>query len=136
MGFRVTKPRQAIWKVLSNTIGHLSAEEIYLKVYKKYPKIGLTTVYRNLEIMEKMGLVKKYYFGDGRHRYELLQNPLKPNYHHHLVCTGCRRVIDFDDFDNEEINLLKKVEKVLSQKHNFEIAGHLIQFYGFCKSCN
>jgi Fur family transcriptional regulator, ferric uptake regulator len=134
-GFRFTEPRRAIWETLQHTTKHLSAEEIYLQVHRKYPKIGLTTVYRNLDIMERMGLLTKLHFGDGRHRYELLHNPRKSDHHHHLVCTYCKRVIDYDDFVDEELNLLSRVERALSEKHGFSITGHAVQFYGICRSC-
>lgn len=135
-GLRFTKPRQVIGEVLTNDSRPLSAEEIYLKVHESYPKIGLTTVYRNLEKLEQMGLVLKLHLGDGRNRYKLYQDPLNPEYHHHMICTSCKRIIDYEDFENEEIRLLRKVQKVFAQKHNFEITGQFIQFYGVCKSCN
>ena len=134
-GLRITEPRKAILDVLSNTADHLSAEEIFGKVHQIYPNIGLTTVYRNLDLLEEMGIIAKFHFGDGRSRYELVQSPQKPGHHHHLVCTGCKQIIDYDDFVDEEVELLKKVEQVLSNTHNFQITGHIIQFYGVCNSC-
>ena len=52
------------------------------------------------------------------------------------ICTGCGRVIDYDDFIDEEIELIKKTERELSKKHGFKIRNHIIQFYGLCKECN
>ena len=134
-GYRITVPRQAILNVLSNTTEHLSAEEIYLKVHKIHPSIGLTTVYRTLELLIKTGIVFKFDFGDGRARYELSENPKGIGHHHHLVCTGCSRIIDYTDFINEEIELLKRTEKELSKKYKFKITNHMIQFYGLCEKC-
>lgn len=134
-GLRFTEPRRAILDVLSTTIDHLSAEDIYLAVHSDYPGIGLTTVYRTLELLIEMGLVYRFQFGDGRNRYELIQNAQKPGHHHHLVCINCRKIIDYDDFVDEEVELLKKVEKALSEKYNFQITNHVIQFYGICKDC-
>ena len=134
-GLRFTEPRRVILDVLECTTDHLSAEEIYIQVHKKYPNIGLTTVYRNLDTLERMGIVTKFHFGDGCHRYELIESNKKPDHHHHLVCTGCKRIIDYDDFMDEEIDYIKKVEKALSRKHSFHITDHVIQFYGLCKKC-
>jgi Fur family ferric uptake transcriptional regulator len=122
-------------EVLAGTKEHVSAEEVYMQVHKAYPNVGLTTVYRTLDLLEGMGVVSKLYFGDGRSRYELIESPKKPGHHHHLVCTICKRVIDYDDFVNEELELLKKVEKELTKKHGFHIMGHAIQFYGKCSRC-
>ena len=132
---RVTRPRQMIVDVLGNTTEHFSAEEVYLRVHAKYPNVGLTTVYRTLDLLEEMGIVVKQNFGDGRSRYELKENPKKPGHHHHLVCTACKRVIDYNDFVDEEVKLIGKLEKELSRKHGFRITGHVIQFHGVCTAC-
>ncbi|OGW40722.1 MAG: ferric uptake regulation protein [Nitrospirae bacterium RBG_13_39_12] len=134
-GYRLTIPRGAILDVLSKTSKHLSAEDVYLEVHKVYPSIGLTTVYRTLELLVQMGLVFKFDFGDGRARYELAEGPKGIGHHHHLVCTGCGRVIDYTDFIDEEIELLKQTEKGLSKKYKFKITNHLVQFYGLCDKC-
>jgi Fur family ferric uptake transcriptional regulator len=134
-GHRLTVPRQAILDVLSNTQEHPSAEDIYLSVHKIYPSIGLTTVYRTLELLVQNGLVFKFDFGDGRARYELSENPGSIGHHHHLVCTGCGRITNYADFIDEEKELLKKTEQALSKKYRFQILNHLIQFYGICDQC-
>jgi len=84
-GYRLTIPRQAILDVLSKTSEHLSAEDIYLAVHKIYPAIGLTTVYRTLELLVQTGMVFKFDFGDRRARYELSEGPKSIGHHHHLV---------------------------------------------------
>ncbi len=134
-GYRLTKPREVIIDILRKTSNHLSAEDIYLAVHKVYTGIGLTTIYRTLELLVQMGLVYKFDFGDGRARYELSMDPKGVRHHHHLVCTKCGRIIDYTDFIDEEIELLNKTEKGLSKKFNFKIANHLIQFYGLCDKC-
>ena len=134
-GYRITVPREAILDVLSKTSEHLSAEDIYLAVHKVYPNIGLTTIYRTLELLVHIGLVSKFDFGDGRARYELSEGPKGKRHHHHLVCTNCGRVIDYTDFIDEEIELLGQTEKGLAQKFNFKITNHVIQFYGLCEQC-
>jgi Fur family ferric uptake transcriptional regulator len=118
-GYRITIPRQIILQVLDESKEHLSAEEIYLKVHNIYPAIGLTTVYRTLDLLINMGLIFKFDFGDGRARYEL-----------------ARGIIDYTDFVDEELELIEKTEKELSKKYNFEIKNHTIQFYGLCDKCS
>lgn len=132
-GYRLTIPRQAILDVLSRSKKHLSAEDIYLSVHKIYPAVGLTTVYRTLDLLAEMGLVFKFDFGDGRSRYEMIEGTKK--HHHHLVCTNCGRIIDYSDFIEEEVKLFNQVEDVLSKKHNFEITAHHVQFLGRCSKC-
>ena len=134
-GYRLTVPREAILEMLSKTSKHLSAEEIYISVHKITPHVGLTTVYRTLEILVSMGLVHKFDFGDGRARYELAVGPKGFMHHHHLVCTDCGRVVDYTDFIDEEKELLSRTERGLEKKYNFKILNHLIQFYGLCDKC-
>jgi len=134
-GHRMTVPRQAILDALSKTSKHLSAEDVYIAVHKTYSNVGLTTVYRTLELLVQMGLVFKFDFGDGRARYELSEGPKGERHHHHLVCTSCGRIVDYIDFIDEEVELLTQTEKGLSKKYNFEITNHLIQFYGVCDTC-
>lgn len=134
-GLRFTGPRRAILNVLNHTTDHLSAEEIYLAVHREYPAIGLTTVYRTLELLVEMGLVYKLQFGDGRARFELVHSPQKPGHHHHLICLHCKRIIDYNDFISEELQLLEKVEKSLAEKYHFKILNHRMEFYGICEDC-
>jgi Fur family ferric uptake transcriptional regulator len=134
-GYKLTLSRQAILKVLSKEARHLSAEEIYMEVHNIYPNAGLSTVYRTLDLLEEIGLVVKSDFGDGKARYELAGEPGADGHHHHLVCRSCGRVIDYTEFIDDEIELLRKTEKGLSKKYNFEITDHLIQFYGTCSVC-
>lgn len=134
-GYRITVAREAILDVLSHTEEHLSAEEVYLAVHRIQPNVGLTTVYRTLELLVHIGLVFKFDFGDGRARYELSEGPKGARHHHHLVCTECGRVIDYTDFIDDEVELLGRTERGLSEKFKFKITNHVIQFYGKCDKC-
>ena len=110
-------------------------EDIFLKVHQIYPTIGLTTVYRTLELLVGMGLVFKFDFGDGRARYELCRGDDSSSHHHHLVCTNCGRIIDYAEFIEEELELINKTKQELEKKYGFEIRNHTLQFYGLCKRC-
>lgn len=133
-GYRLTMPRQAILDVLSKSKKHLSAEDIYMAVHRTYPGVALATVYRTLELLTQMDLVFKFDFGDGRSRYELAQGP-NTNHHHHLVCRGCGRIIDYSELVDEETKILKQIEQTLSKKYNFKINSHQIHFLGLCDKC-
>ncbi|MFH1283482.1 MAG: transcriptional repressor [bacterium] len=134
-GFRLTVSRESIFTVLSKSDEHLSAEDIYLEVHMMHPNIGLTTVYRTIDLLVQAGIVFKYDFGDGRTRYELAEGAGKKEHHHHLVCTECGRIIDYTDFADVEVDLIKKTEDGLSKKYNFEIKSHILQFSGICYKC-
>lgn len=133
-GFRLTWPRQVILDVLGQNPQHLSAEEIFFHVHQFYPGIGMATVYRTLDLLTRTGLVFKFDFGDGRSRYELASEAAKGP-HHHMICTGCGRIIDFGHSIDEEGELIAALGKELSEKHGFKINSHRIHFYGLCQDC-
>jgi Fur family ferric uptake transcriptional regulator len=133
-GYRFTIPREVILDTLHRAKNHLSAEDIYFKLHPVHPQIGLTTVYRTLDLLNRMGLVEKFDFGDGKARYEIVK-PGDSSHHHHLICRKCNRVIDYTDFIKEEARLVKKTEEELSKKYNFEIDSHQIHFLGLCSKC-
>jgi len=131
---RWTVPREAILEVLSQSSRHRSAKEIYASLYSMYPGIGLTTVYRTLELLYRLGFVQKVTSGDGQSRYEL-RGEDKKSHHHHLICTRCGKIIDYRDFVQEELELVKKTIETLAKKHNFLIQDHNIEFLGLCEKC-
>lgn len=133
-GYRMTASRESVIKVLQETMEHLSAEEIFIKARAINPNIGLTTVYRTLEKLNDMGEIQKIVTIDNRAVYELANS--EKGHHYHLICTKCKRIIDYNDLIDEEVKLLKNVEKKLAKKYNFKINSHLIQFYGECKNCS
>jgi len=134
-GYRMTAGRGAILEVLSRSQEHLSAEDIYQKIRPRCPNAGLTTVYRTLDVLSDLGLVHRLDSGDGRARYELAEGPKGAHHHHHLICTECNKIIDYTDFIDKEIELLRETEKGLGEKYNFKIVNHIIQFYGLCQQC-
>lgn len=131
---RWTLPREIILNLLSRSSRHMSAKEIYAALYAMYPGLGLTTVYRTLELLYRLGFVQKVTAGDGQGRYELKSGD-KKDHHHHLICTKCGKIIDYRDFVQEELELVKKTEETLAKKHNFLIQDHHIEFLGLCEKC-
>ncbi|HMK36434.1 MAG TPA: Fur family transcriptional regulator [Desulfomonilaceae bacterium] len=137
-GHRMTEGREVVAGVLARAAmgEHLSAEDIFLKAHGENPSIGLTSVYRTLDLLVHLGLIHKFDFGDGRARYEMAEGSRVGKHHHHLVCTGCSTIVDYDDFIDEELKLLKKTEEGLSLKFGFKITGHIVQFHGLCSQCS
>ena len=134
-GLRMTQTRMIILDVLSKRPDHhFSAEEIFIIAHRINPTIGFATVYRTLDLLTRLGVIQKFDFGDGKARYELMMGN-KISHHHHLVCTGCGKIIDYTDFTDEEKELMERTEKALSEKYKFKIKNHLIQFYGICEEC-
>jgi Fur family ferric uptake transcriptional regulator len=134
-GSRWTVPREATLEFLNKSSKHMSAKEIHASLCKSYPEMGLTTVYRTLELLTRMGLITKLNLGDGQSRYELKPRE-KDEHHHHLICTECGKIIDYSEFLDEELELVRKTEKRLAKKYDFRILDHNIEFLGMCEKCN
>jgi Fur family ferric uptake transcriptional regulator len=128
-GYKLTPQRRAVLDVIIDNEGkHLSTEEVYDIVKKDCPEIGLATVYRTLQLLEKMGVVCKMNFDDGCNRYELVRND-EDHHHHHLVCVNCGSVEEVQD------DLLEDLENKIENKYRFKITNHSVKFFGYCKNC-
>lgn len=132
-GLRMTLPRKTIMELLSKTEDHLSAKEIYHEVNKVIPDIGMATVYRTLEMFNRMGLLNRFDSGDGQNRYELAWS--FKGHHHHMICSNCGAIIEYNDFIKEEVEFFDHIEQFLSEKHDFRIDRHEVYFFGKCSSC-
>lgn len=133
-GYRLTGPRAQILKVLSQSSRHLCVDGIYLAIRKKGGNVGMTTIYRAVDSLARAGIVRKMSLADGRTYYERIDKK-EPGHHHHLICRKCQRVMDYSDFVNEEVSLIKKLETLVSNAHRFRIDDHQISFTGLCQSC-
>ncbi len=123
-GYRQTKQRKAILDVLENAEIPITAEDIYLKLKEKCIDISLSTIYRNLEMLCKEGLVvKSYVMNEDKARFAL---PDKKNY---LICEKCGKIVIIDNcpFD--------KFKEELKEVHGFDITGHSVEVYGICPDC-
>ncbi|MGZ4887294.1 MAG: Fur family transcriptional regulator [Candidatus Aminicenantales bacterium] len=131
---RWTVPREEIFDLLIRSQQHLSAKEIYATLSPANPEIGLTTVYRTLDLLANAGLARKINTGDGQVRFEYIRGD-HSDHHHHLICTGCGTILNYRDFEKEELDLVRKTEEILAAKHKFLIREHNIEFFGLCEDC-
>jgi len=125
-GLKATLPRLRILQLLeSSQQRHLSAEDIYKALLETGEDVGLATVYRVLTQFEAAGLVVRHHFEEATAVFELNEG-----YHHdHLVCTRCRKVIEFLDETIEARQL------AIAQERGFEVSGHYLYIYGVCLAC-
>jgi Fur family ferric uptake transcriptional regulator len=131
---RWTLSRKAILDLLSKTSKHMSAKEIYAYLLEKYPGMGLSTIYRTLDLLSRIGLINKLDIGGGQSRYEYRSDE-KKDHHHHFICKKCGKIVDYSDFIDEELDLVKRAEKNLARKYHFIVHDHNIEFYGLCEDC-
>lgn len=104
---------------------HLSAEEIYQQLSEADADLSLATIYRVLTQFESAGLVIRHNFEDGYSVFELDQG----EHHDHLVCSKCRKVIEFHD------EIIESRQLEIAKKYGFEMNDHSLNIYGICENC-
>ena len=124
-GLRLTAARRAIIDTLVESDGHVTADELTALVRERATGIGRMTVYRTLDLLCDLGLLRPAYQGTGAAHYILLHD----GHHHHLVCSDCGRVIEFDDCGLDDLSA------GVARRHGFRVEGHLLELYGVCADC-
>ena len=123
---KVTGPRQAILDVLRKHPHPLTNKEIFAALPKG--ECDLATIYRSMHMLESMGMVQRFDFGDGTARYELICEG-KDGHHHHLICTSCSDVVEIEDCFPVHL------EKKLAEESGFKAITHKLEFFGVCPKC-
>ncbi len=124
-GYRLTPQRMMILSAIENSDNHISAEEIYAQVVARYPNVNISTVYRTLELLKRLGLVTETDLGEGRVRY----HPREKGHHHHLVCQECGAIIDLDE------SLLAPLKSALLREYKFSADLRHLAILGRCVNC-
>jgi Fur family transcriptional regulator, ferric uptake regulator len=121
----LSHPRLLIYQELSNALTPLSPLEIYQNLLKKKKKVGLTSIYRSLDLFESLGVVFKIINGSSV-KYKLCE---LENHHHHIVCKACGNVVELNFCD------ISDWSKKVTESTGYQVVDHQLNFYGFCKSC-
>jgi Fur family ferric uptake transcriptional regulator len=124
---KFTSQREAILKTLYNHPDHFTPENLYLLVKETYPEsnVGITTVYRTLNLLEENHIATSISFGSAGKKFELGNKP----HHDHLICEKCGKIVEFEDPQIEQLQ-----EKIATLYH-FKLTNHLMQLYGICQEC-
>ncbi len=122
---RNTKQRSIILEELKKVKSHPTADELYLMVKKKVPRISLGTVYRNLENLAEAGIILKLEYSEGQKRFDGNTMP-----HIHFKCTKCSAVEDIP-FAVE----VPDINRRLTWAKSREITGSRLEYFGLCANC-
>lgn len=123
---KITGPRAAILEILRRHPHPLAIREIFASL--PGGECDLATVYRAVRLLEKLGMVKRFDFGDGAARFELVGEG-DDGHHHHLVCTQCARVVEIAECFPPEI------ESGIARRNGFRAVTHRLEFFGVCPAC-
>jgi Fur family ferric uptake transcriptional regulator len=122
---RVTAQRTLLLELLRKSGGHLDADELYQRARKKNSRISLSTVYRNLQLFKKLGLIEEHHFDEEHHHYEVKSGAE----HQHLLCINCGKVVEF------ACPLSRKFRDNIGKKYDFDITDVEVRMTGLCSSC-
>ncbi len=122
---RLTKQRKIILERLKQSRRHPTAVQIYDEVRSELPNISLGTVYRNLDILSKEGIISKIETCGDQKRFDGTSDP-----HLHIICSSCGKVQDAHQEPDIDMDRLTRGET------DFKITGVRLELLGICPECN
>jgi Fur family transcriptional regulator, ferric uptake regulator len=123
-GGRATPARRLLLNALFGSREHRSAEELAAEVHSRAPDVHLSTIYRNLEELERLGVIDSTRLGSGPATYHLASAA-----HGHLVCEQCGTMIEVPD------EIFADLVRVASTEYGFAINPHRFAVTGRCAAC-
>lgn len=128
-GWRLTPQRETILHIFQELPQgeHLSAEDLHHRLENGGESISLSTVYRTLKLMARLGILRELELGEGHKHYEL--NQPYPHHHHHLICVKCNATIEFK---NESI---LKIGTKTAQKEGYQLLDCQLTIHAVCPRC-
>ena len=125
-GLRRSRRRDAVVRTFFAMGGHVAVDALLAQVRRSDPGVGVATVYRTMKLLAECGIAVPRRFDDGQTRYE----PATGRSHHdHLICTGCGRIVEFENEKIEELQVR------VARSHGFEVDSHKLELYGRCDRC-
>ncbi len=128
-GWRLTPQRETILQVFQKLPKgqHLSAEDLYNVLQEQGSGISLSTIYRTLKLMARMGILRELELAEGHKHYEI--NQPHPYHHHHLICVRCSKTIEFK---NDQI---LKIGAKAAQKEGYHLLDCQLSIHAVCPTC-
>ena len=127
LNLKATPKRLAILALMGREAAYVSPEDIWLKLKGQFDRIGLPTVYRNLEELAAGQVITKVIHPNRQLYYFFCANR---DHHHHFICVNCRRVEDVDFCG------LENIEREVGEKIGGKVLSHVVQVNGLCRSCS
>lgn len=124
---KITGPRQAILEVLRRHEHPITNREILAELPEGL--CDLATIYRSMHMLEEMGMVQRFDFGDGAARFELVAEDEDDGHHHHLVCRKCATVVEISECFPPDLQ--ERIERA----SRFKSLSHKLEFFGLCPAC-
>lgn len=123
-GYKVTPQRLAIYNALMESHDHPTAETLFTQLQPKYPSMSLATVYKTVDMLQKIGRIKFLSTGEDSLRYDANISD-----HNHIQCTKCGKIMDISE--GADKSTISKLE----EKTGFAIQEQRLYLYGLCSKC-
>ncbi len=123
-GYTLTAQRRAVLDALKEFKGHPSAEEVYLVVKKRNPRVALGTVYQALSVLEEIGLIEAKRWSESPVRYDLNTDP-----HYDIRCTRCGEVAEIPGVELEDFTMRVR------ENTPYEVPNAALVIEGLCPDC-
>lgn len=121
-GLRITDQRKTLAKLFGDNPGYLTAKDVYSHMCRTYSGLSFDTVYRNLRVMEELGVLEQIVFEDGvKFKVSCSQH----HHHHHMICLQCEKTYPISFCP---MNMTEAPDAFRVVKHKFEV-------FGYCKDC-
>jgi len=124
---RLTRPRKVILQTLLQSESHMDVEELYEKAKEVDKNVGISTVYRAINILVECGLAQENTLFEDKKFYEGVYGR---SHHDHLVCTQCKKIEEFHH------PMIERFQEKTAEKHEFTIITHQMTLFGVCQNCN
>jgi Fur family peroxide stress response transcriptional regulator len=123
-GVPLTTQRRAVLELLLNRSDHPTADQLHEALKARYPRISRRTVYRVLDALADLGLIRRVHHPGAAARFDA-----KTYRHHHLVCIRCNKIIDWESVELDGITLPE------GKPHGFDVCDFSVQLMGVCPAC-
>ena len=121
---KISKRQEQILEILKNCDDELTGQELHRELITGDKEMGLTTVYRNLQVLMKTGLIRSRHLPTG----EVLYTPVERDIHH-LTCVQCGETSKIDGCPVKDLHEPQHVNK------KFQLLFHTLEFFGLCQNC-
>lgn len=125
-GVRATRQGAAVQSVLAESASFRSAQDLHAELRQRGEPVGLTTVYRHLQMLADAGTVDALHLPEGETVYRLCG---RGDHHHHLVCRACGRTVEIDGREVE------RWTQRVADTQGFTDIEHTVEIFGTCATC-
>ena len=122
--YRHSRQRERILELLQSTQSHPTANWLYGRLRKEFPRLSMGTVYRNIGILIEQGRLSRIAFGS---TFDRLDANMKP--HYHFLCEQCDSILDLD------LPVDESIDGWIGKNQGFVVHHHELEFHGLCPKC-